>query len=114
MLVSIENRMGAIDGSICGSRFAGGMAATLMNPVSALMNPLGSMVGLEQKEGLSDLKDLMREMIAALHQVSDRIAPVDMGGKDTRPGDLTAHFNPAKDQNINIYTGRGDDMVIIV
>ena len=91
-----------------------GMRATLMNPQNALMNPSGSMVGREQKEGMSDLKDLMREMIAALHQLADRAAPIDIGGKDIRPSDMAAHFNPQMDQDINIYTGRGDDMVMIV
>jgi hypothetical protein len=111
---TIANMVGDIFGKAFDCGRPSGEAATLMNPLSALMNPLGAMVSREQKDGLSELKDLMREMIAEIHKRQDGTALVDIGGKDFRPGDLTAHFDPKMDQDINIYTGRGDDTVIIV
>jgi hypothetical protein len=92
----------------------GGAANVLMNPLNDGMNPLHAQVNREQRDGLPDLKALMDEMLNALHQMPDETAHVDMGGKDIRSGDLAAHFDPKMDQDINLYTGGGDDMVIIV
>jgi hypothetical protein len=90
-------------------------ASVLMNPFHNGINPLQDHVGREQKERLpEDLKGAMNELLNALHQIPDETAYVDIGGKDTRPSDLTTHFNPGMDQDINLYTGGGDDMVIIV
>ena len=90
-------------------------ASVLMNPLHNELNPLPAYVDREQKDGLpEDLKGLMNAMLNALHQIPDETAHVDMGGKDTRPFDLTAHFDPKMDQDINLCTGGGDDMVIIV
>lgn len=98
----------------CRGLLAGGAAGVLMNPLNDGMNALQAQVSREQRDGLPDLKALMDGMLNALHQIPDETAHVDMGGRDTRPGDLAAHFDPKMDQDINLYTGGGDDMVIIV
>lgn len=89
-------------------------AAVQMNPVNAGMQPLSPMDGRGQKEGLSDLTDLTQAMLAEMQKPDGTARYVDLGGADTRPGDLSAHFDPKMDQGIRLYTGRGDDTVIIV
>jgi hypothetical protein len=91
-----------------------GAEATWMHPLNALMNPLSSVVSRKQKEGASGPRDLMHEMITAIQTKPDGTLYAGMGGKDTRPGDLTAQFDPKMDQDINLYTGGRDEVVIIV
>jgi hypothetical protein len=78
------------------------------------MTQTGIQVRMEQKDGTPDLKDLMRQMITALQQNSEESAHVDLGGKDTRPSDLSAAFSPKMDQDHHLYSGKGDDMVMVV
>jgi hypothetical protein len=78
------------------------------------MNLPGIQVRMEQKDGTQDLKDLMRQMIIALQQEPEQSAHVDIGGKDTRPSDLSAAFSPKMDQDLHLYSGKGDDMVMVV
>jgi hypothetical protein len=108
------NDMADFSVTACRNLLAGGAAGVQMNPLNDGMNGLQPQVSREQRHGLPDLEALMNEMLNALHQMPDETAHVDMGGRDTRPGDLAAHFDPKMDQDINLYTGGGDDMVIIV
>ena len=89
-------------------------SVALMNPQSVLMNPISAMVIREQNDSLSNHMDLMSEMISEINKMPDSAVQVDIGGKDTRPSDLASHFDPKMDQDINVYTGSGDDTVIIV
>ena len=89
-------------------------SVALMNPQSVLMNPISAMVSREQNDSLSNHMDLMSEMISEINKMPDSAVQVDIGGKDTHPSDLASHFDPKMDQDINVYTGSGDDTVIIV
>ena len=82
----------------------------------ALLHPLKASLQREQSEGMSDNRDLMRMMIAELNkkQQAGSTIHVDVMGAAVRPGDLSAQFDPRMDQLINLFTGGGDEMVIIV
>ena len=112
---AIANEIGGISGNISGGRdHLWETSAALMNPQSVMMNPVGAMVCREQNDSLSNHMDLMSEMITEISKMPDGAVQVDIGGKDTRPGDLASHFDPKMDQDINVYTGSGDDTVMIV
>lgn len=114
MIGAVANIKGPVDGIGKISELFDSAVSTLMNPLGAFMNPLIAAIGNEQKADMSDLKDLMGDMMAALHRAQEGPAKVDMGGKDTRPGDLTSQFDPKMDQDIHFYTGSGDERVMIM
>jgi hypothetical protein len=112
---TIANEVGGISGNTSGGRdHVWETSTALMNPQSVLMNPVGAMVSREQNDNLLNHMDLMSEMISEINKMPDGAVQVDIGGKDTRPSDLTSHFDPKMDQDINVYTGNGDDTVTIV
>lgn len=113
---TIAIEVGGISGNTSGGRnHLWETSAALMNPLSVMMNPVSTiMVNREQNNSMSNSMDLMSEMIAEINKMPDGAAQVDIGGKDTRPGDLASHFDPKMDQDINVYTGSGDDTVTIV
>lgn len=108
------NSVDHIAGNAFSGHLPGGAASSLMNPVNDTMSPLSTMAGREQMQSMPDRNDLADQMIAALQKNPERTAYVDLGGVDTRPGDLTAEFDPKMDQQTHLNTGRGDDMVKIV
>jgi hypothetical protein len=112
---AIANEVGGIYGNTSGGRdHLWETSAALINPQSVMMSPISTMVNREQNDSMTNSMDLMGEMIAEINKMPEGAAQVDIGGKDTRPGDLASHFDPKMDQDINVYTGSGDDTVIIV
>jgi hypothetical protein len=91
-----------------------GSESTLMDPLNASMNPLSSMVNREQKIDIAELKDMMGQMLAALQRSQESPPHIDLGSKETHLRDLSTQFDPRMDQEIHLYTGRGDERTIIV
>jgi len=108
-----EGGINDIVGSFSGQSMSGEMATTCMSLPNESTNLPGIQVRMEQKDGAPELKDLARQMITALQQNPERNTNVDIGGKDTRPSDLTAEFSPKMDQDLHFDTGDGDDMVMV-
>lgn len=112
---TIPNSVDHVPGNAASGHLPGGAAPTLMNPVNDSMGTLSTMISREQREGMpAGQQDLMDQMVRAIQQKPEASPHVDMGGKDIRPSDLAAQFNPNMDQETHLDTGRGDNMVIIV
>jgi hypothetical protein len=101
--------MDAINGNLFGS-----LMAMNMDPACRQPDLLSHRVDGDSRSGTADFHEMSHRMINLLVQAPEETSHVDIGGKDTRPGDLATHFDPKMDQGIHLYTGGGDDMVIIV
>lgn len=111
---AMNNNVDLIPGNATSGNLPGGAAPTLMNPVTTSMNAFSTLINRQEKEGVPGHRDRMDQTMTELQQKPEALQYVDMGGKDIRPGDMTAQFNPNMDQETHLYSGRGDRMVIIV